>query len=40
MKKICQIYKSNKHEGMYLYVAKEHGLSKVPEALINQFGVA
>ncbi len=38
MKIICQIYRSPKEEGMYLYVKKEEGLSKVPEELLTLFG--
>ncbi|MBU2885942.1 YcgL domain-containing protein [Gilvimarinus agarilyticus] len=40
MKIICQIYRSTKDSGMYLYCKKEEGLSKVPEALMNRFGRA
>ena len=38
MKVICQIYRSAKEEGMYLYVLKEEGLSRVPEELLKLFG--
>ncbi|RYY74951.1 MAG: YcgL domain-containing protein [Gammaproteobacteria bacterium] len=38
MKIICQIYRSPKEEGMYLYVKKEEGLTKVPDALLTLFG--
>jgi uncharacterized protein len=38
MKIICQIYRSPKEEGMYLYVIKEEGLTKVPEELLKLFG--
>jgi uncharacterized protein len=38
MKIICQIYRSPKEEGMYLYVKKDEGLSKVPEELLKLFG--
>jgi uncharacterized protein len=38
MKIICQIYRSPKEEGMYLYVKKEEGLTRVPEALLSLFG--
>lgn len=38
MKIICQIYRSPKEEGMYLYVKKEEGLSKVPDELLKLFG--
>lgn len=38
MKIICQIYRSPKEEGMYLYVVKEEGLARVPEELLRLFG--
>lgn len=38
MKKICSVYRSPKHEGMYLYVLKAQELSKVPEDLLTRFG--
>ncbi|WP_331346608.1 YcgL domain-containing protein [Cellvibrio sp. UBA7661] len=38
MKIICEIYRSPKEEGMYLYVKKEEGLSKVPDELLKMFG--
>jgi len=38
MKIICQIYRSPKEEGMYLYVKKEEGLTRVPEELLALFG--
>jgi len=38
MKIICEIYRSPKEEGMYLYVKKEEGLSRVPEDLLKLFG--
>lgn len=38
MKVICQIYRSTRDSGMYLYCKKEDGLSKVPEALMQRFG--
>ena len=38
MKIICEIYRSPKEEGMYLYVKKEEGLSRVPEDLLHLFG--
>ena len=40
MKVICQIYRSKREEGMYLYCRKEDGLDKVPEPLRKRFGVA
>lgn len=38
MKVICQIYRSPKEEGMYLYVNKEEGLTRVPNDLLKLFG--
>lgn len=38
MKRICSIYRSKRHEGMYLYVDKQEDLERVPEALLKQFG--
>lgn len=38
MKIISEIYRSPKEEGMYLYVRKDEGLSRVPEALLERFG--
>lgn len=38
MKIICEIYRSPKEEGMYLYIKKEEGLSRVPEDLLKLFG--
>jgi len=35
---ICQIFRSPKEEGMYLYVKKEDGLERVPEELLKLFG--
>ncbi len=34
----CDIYKSLRHEYMYIYVRKEDGLERVPEALLEKFG--
>ncbi len=34
----CCVYKSLKKQDLYLYVAKEDGLSRVPEALLSYFG--
>lgn len=36
--KICTIYKGRKEDGLYLYVAKQEGLAKVPEELLNRMG--
>lgn len=38
MKVICDIFRSPKEEGMYLYVKREEGLEHVPEALLKRFG--
>jgi uncharacterized protein YcgL (UPF0745 family) len=38
MKVISEIYRSPREEGMYLYVKKEEGLARVPEALLARFG--
>ena len=40
MKVICQIYRSSRDPGMYLYCKKAEGLEKVPEALMQRFGRA
>ncbi len=37
-KTICDIYRSPKKEGLYLYVPKAKGLSDVPEPLLTMFG--
>tara|TARA_R110001583_G_scaffold32483_1_gene110764 strand:+ start:42 stop:335 length:294 start_codon:yes stop_codon:yes gene_type:complete len=39
VKVICSIYKSVKKAEMYLYVEKREGLARVPEALIDMFGM-
>jgi uncharacterized protein YcgL (UPF0745 family) len=38
MKKICQVFRSNRKQETYLYVEKSRGVEKVPEALLAQFG--
>jgi uncharacterized protein YcgL (UPF0745 family) len=38
MKVISEIFRSPREEGMYLYVKKEEGLARVPEALLARFG--
>ena len=38
MKILCDIYKGDKKEEMYLYVPKDGGPSKVPEELLTSFG--
>lgn len=37
-KLICEIYRSPKEDGMYLYVLKDKGLAEVPEELLQRFG--
>ena len=38
MKLLCDIYKGDKKEEMYLYVPKDGGPSNVPEELLTSFG--
>jgi uncharacterized protein YcgL (UPF0745 family) len=38
MKRLCSIYRSSKHEGMYLYVDKSEDLERVPAQLLKRFG--
>lgn len=38
MKILCDIYKGNKKEEMYLYVPKDGALCDLPEALLANFG--
>lgn len=35
---LCDIYKGEKKDEMYLYVTKQDGLDNVPEALLDGFG--
>lgn len=35
---LCQVYRSLRHEGMYLFVDKQEGLARVPESLLARFG--
>ncbi|MCV2402653.1 YcgL domain-containing protein [Marinomonas sp. C2222] len=35
---IVEVFRSSKHDEMYLYVEKSLGLSKVPEELLSRFG--
>lgn len=34
----CDVYRSSKKENLYLYVAAEEGLKRVPDELLTQFG--
>lgn len=36
---LCAVYKTNKKQGMYLYVPKKGHFEDVPEALMSRFGV-
>ena len=38
MSVICQIFRSRREEGMYLFVKKDEGLARVPEVLLQKFG--
>ncbi len=33
----CDVYKSKSKEGVYLFVIKEEGLERVPDALLDRF---
>lgn len=35
---LCTIYRSQKKEGMYLYVEKKENLERVPDTLLKVFG--
>lgn len=36
---LCQVFRSKRHDGMYLFVDKKEGLERVPEPLLVEFGV-
>jgi hypothetical protein len=38
MKNLCKIFRSSRHEGMYLYVDFKQGLESVPPELMRRFG--
>lgn len=38
MKTVCDVYRSQREEEMYLYVDKSEGLQRVPEKLLELFG--
>lgn len=38
MPMICQVYRSPRREGMYLYVERNSDFDKLPEALLATFG--
>ncbi len=35
---LCDIYKTATKEEMYLYLSRDDGFKRVPDALLNQFG--
>ncbi|MCB1691367.1 MAG: YcgL domain-containing protein [Pseudomonadales bacterium] len=35
---LCDVYRSPRHDLMYLYVRQEDGLSRVPGELLQRFG--
>jgi len=35
---LCSIYKTNKKEGMYLFISRREDFSQVPETLLAMFG--
>ncbi|MEQ5802584.1 YcgL domain-containing protein [Halomonas sp. H10-9-1] len=35
---LCQVFKSPRKEGMYLYVDKREGVERVPAPLLERFG--
>ena len=35
---ICDVFRSPRREGMYLYVLRSDGLARVPDALLSVFG--
>ena len=37
---LCEVFRSPRREGMYLYVARSEGLTHVPDSLMERFGRA
>lgn len=37
---VCDVYRSARVDGMYLYVNRQEGLARVPEPLMKRFGRA
>jgi uncharacterized protein YcgL (UPF0745 family) len=35
---LCEVFRSPRREGMYLYVERAEGLARVPEELLQRFG--
>ena len=38
MKQLVEIFRSPREEGLYLYVDRKEGLTRVPDALLARFG--
>ncbi|WP_439107059.1 YcgL domain-containing protein [Congregibacter sp.] len=38
MKLLCEVFRSPRKEGMYLYVKRDEGMTRVPETLLSVFG--
>jgi hypothetical protein len=38
LKRLVEIFRSPREDGLYLYVDRQEGLSRVPEALLARFG--
>ncbi|EED33096.1 conserved hypothetical protein [gamma proteobacterium NOR5-3] len=38
MKILCEVFRSPRKAGMYLYVKRDEGLVRVPESLLSVFG--
>ncbi|MEZ5436548.1 MAG: YcgL domain-containing protein [Pseudomonadales bacterium] len=38
MKRLVEIFRSPREDGLYLYVDRQEGLQRVPEALLARFG--
>ena len=36
--RLCEVFRSPRREGMYLYVDRAEGMARVPEALLQAFG--
>ena len=36
--RLCEVFRSPRKEGMYLYVDRAEGLARVPETLMGAFG--
>jgi uncharacterized protein YcgL (UPF0745 family) len=35
---LCEVFRSPRREGLYLYVKRDEGLQRVPESLLRNFG--